>query len=442
MLNGSWNLERKQFLQAPPSGGQPITYGILVVGGRDRPSADQLGVVSQFQGMLENDSQGLGVRLRLGGAIVPTPADPARILACLEPMIRGNARIVVCVMMDDDCYGMIKLEADRKGIATQCVKFKKIQKFPRGYTANVMLKVNAKLGGTNHTLTSRISAGGAGARGTGGVFQDPPASLSWIFDRPCMLVGIDVCHGETQSSNESVAAVVASLDGRASQYAAHVSVQGPRVEIVNQLSDAMVSLFNTFKSKNNGNMPSTVIVYRDGVSEGQFEQVTNNELRAIKDSVAQMGYMDSDVKIAMVICQKGHNTRLVYEESPKSYINPCPGLCIDASGGENSIASARLNEFYLNSHAAIQGTSKPCKYTLVHDEVGFKLAELELLTYWTTYLYVRANKSVSYAAPAYYAHWASKRGKYLTAAGGSAADLQQISSVWGAAGRHKAMFFV
>ena len=37
-----------------------------------------------------------------------------------------------------------------------------------------------------------------------------------------------------------------------------------------------------------------------------------------------------------------------------------------------------------------------------------QLSELELLTYWTTYLYCRCNKSVSYATPAYYAHCKSR----------------------------------
>lgn len=32
------------------------------------------------------------------------------------------------------------------------------------------------------------------------------------------------------------------------------------------------------------------------------------------------------------------------------------------------------------------------------------MAELELLTYWSCYLYARATKSVSYATPTYYAH--------------------------------------
>jgi eukaryotic translation initiation factor 2C len=79
---------------------------------------------------------------------------------------------------------------------------------------------------------------------------------------------------------------------------------------------------------------------------------------------------------------------------------------------------------------------------LIHDEIGFKISEVELLTYWTTYLYVRANKSVSYASPAYYAHWASKRGKYLTAAGGTHTDLLDISRLWGTGGRQSNMFFV
>lgn len=35
-------------------------------------------------------------------------------------------------------------------------------------------------------------------------------------------------------------------------------------------------------------------------------------------------------------------------------INPCPGLLVDATAGGRSIASSTINEFYLNSHAAIQ----------------------------------------------------------------------------------------
>ena len=100
-----------------------------------------------------------------------------------------------------------------------------------------------------------------------------------------------------------------------------------------------------------------------------------------------------------------------------------------------------INEFYLNSHVAIQGTAKPCKYSLIYDEVGFKISELELLTYWSCYLYARCNKSVSIATPAYYAHWASKRARHLVAAGASPADLNKISSNWAEPGK-PSMFFI
>jgi hypothetical protein len=132
---------------------------------------------------------------------------------------------------------------------------------------------------------------------------------------------------------------------------------------------------------------------------------------------------------------------LVYEDSPGSYINVCPGVCSD-SLGRNSISSAIINEFYLNSHTAIQGTAKACKYSLLYDEIGFKMSELKLLTYWLCYLYARCNKSVSLATPAYYAHWASKRAKCLLTAGASESKLQEISTTWSLPNRYSTMFFI
>ncbi len=216
--------------------------------------------------------------------------------------------------------------------------------------------------------------------------------------------------------------------------------------MVSALTDAMVSLFTAFKERNGGKMPAHIIVYRDGVSDGQFNIVLEKELPSIHGALELMGYPADSCKVAIVICQKGHHTRLVYEERAQdgstTYINPCPGLVVDATGGPKSITSAVINEFYLNSHAAIQGTAKPCKYALIYDEIGFKLSELELLTYWTTYLYARCNKSVSYATPAYYAHWASKRGKDLYAAGGTAQDLLDISATWAHKDALSTMFFM
>ena len=37
-------------------------------------------------------------------------------------------------------------------------------------------------------------------------------------------------------------------------------------------------------------------------------------------------------------------------------------------------------EFYLNSHAAIQGTSKPTLYHVLYDDIGFTSDEIQQLT--------------------------------------------------------------
>ena len=64
------------------------------------------------------------------------------------------------------------------------------------------------------------------------------------------------------------------MDGRLSQFAAHLSSQvAENKEIIGNVEGAMTRLFETYKDRNSGKMPATVIVFRDGVSDGQFQQV-------------------------------------------------------------------------------------------------------------------------------------------------------------------------
>jgi eukaryotic translation initiation factor 2C len=203
----------------------------------------------------------------------------------------------------------------------------------------------------------------------------------------------------------------------------------------------MEGLLKAFEDKN-GCLPVYIVVYRDGVSDGQFDQVLENEVPCIKQALENATGQESLTKICVVICQKGHHTRLAFEEKDGTYVNLCPGVVVDATGGNDSISSASYNEFYLNSHVAIQGTSKPTKYSLLYDEIGMKVAELELLTYWSTYLYSRCNRSVSMATPAYYAHWAAQRARNLVAAGASNDDLTEVSRTWSLPDRNSSMFFL
>ena len=56
-----------------------------------------------------------------------------------------------------------------------------------------MLKMNSKMGGVNHTLAERFPSGNGPQlevdEEDGSLpFQQPPRSISWLFDEPCMVV--------------------------------------------------------------------------------------------------------------------------------------------------------------------------------------------------------------------------------------------------------------
>lgn len=67
--------------------------------------------------------------------------------------------------------------------------------------------------------------------------------------------------------------------------------------------------------------------------------------------------------------------------------NVKPGTVVD-----QDIVSPFLYDFYLNSHAAIQGTNRPARYIVLVDQCGFGPDGLQLLTYWLCYLFCRCTR--------------------------------------------------
>lgn len=65
------------------------------------------------------------------------------------------------------------------------------------------------------------------------------------------------------------------MDAHPSRYSATVRVQQHRQEIIQELSVMVRELLVQFY-KSTGFKPIRIIFYRDGVSEGQFREVTNS----------------------------------------------------------------------------------------------------------------------------------------------------------------------
>ncbi|TYH02080.1 hypothetical protein ES288_A09G109700v1 [Gossypium darwinii] len=204
------------------------------------------------------------------------------------------------------------------------------------------------------------------------------------------------------------------------KYHGIVSAQTHRVEIIQDLykqtkdpqkglveggmvRELLLAFFKSTRQK-----PSRIILYRAGVSEGQFSQVLLYEMDAIRKACCslQEGYMP---RVTFVVVQKRHHTRLFPTDRNKTDRsgNILPGTVVDTS-----ICHPTEFDFYLNSHAGIQGTSKPTRYHVLIDENGFTADILQVLTNSLCYTYARCTKSVSIVPPAYYAHLAARRARY------------------------------
>jgi eukaryotic translation initiation factor 2C len=91
-------------------------------------------------------------------------------------------------------------------------------------------------------------------------------------------------------------------------------------------------------------------------------------------------------RLVYVVVQKRHHVRL-FKNGGGKLTNLDPGTAVDST-----ITSPYLFDFYLNSHKALQGTSRIPRYTCLLDELGFGPDGLILLSYWLCYLYCRCNK--------------------------------------------------
>ncbi|KAK4176437.1 ribonuclease H-like domain-containing protein [Triangularia setosa] len=302
--------------------------------------------------------------------------------------------IVVLNDQDANVYNTVKKLGDVEyGIQTVCVVKNKIlnEKGQFGYFANVALKVNLKFGGVNHKLQT---------------------AHPLLQSGKTMVVGYDVTHPTNLAPGAgenapSLVGLVASIDSDLGQWPA-VAWQNPgRVE---QLDVKLVENFKTrlqlWQKHNGGRLPENILIYRDGVSEGQFKMVLTAELPHIRTACSQL-YAKQQPRITLIVSVKRHQTRFYPTDPQQTHMwskSPKEGTIVD-----RGVTNVRYWDFFLQAHASLQGTARPAHYTVLMDEI-FRLSygaeaanNLEKVTHDMCYLYGRATKAVSICPPAYYA---------------------------------------
>ncbi|BBG96732.1 Argonaute family protein [Prunus dulcis] len=232
------------------------------------------------------------------------------------------------------------------------------------YITNVLLKINAKLGGMNSLLQVEHSP-----------------SIPLVSKCPTLILGMDVSHGSPGRSDvPSIAAVVSSRNWPLiSRYRAAVRTQSPKVEMIASLfkpvsdkEDAGIirELLLDFYATSNSRKPDQIIIFRDGVSESQFNQVLNLELDQI---IQACKFLDESwsPKFMVIVAQKNHHTKFFQTSSTE---NVPAGTIID-----NKVCHPKNNDFYLCSHAGMIGTTRPTHYHVLYDELGFSADDLQEL---------------------------------------------------------------
>ncbi|KAK7322500.1 hypothetical protein VNO77_25881 [Canavalia gladiata] len=324
--------------------------------------------------------------------------DPAHVrvekmYANVKSNMPGLLQLLLCILPERkncDIYGPWKRRnLIEEGVATQCIAPKKLDV---QYITNVLLKINAKLGGVNSFLSAEDSH-----------------SIPFVSSKPTLILGMDVCHGSPGRSDvPSIAAVVSSRYWpQISRYRAAVRTQSSKVEMIQSLFDPVSDtedkgiireLLKDFKNTSGGMNPQQIIIFRDGVSESQFNQVLNIELDQIIEACKHSD-KNWNPKFTVIVAQKNHHTRFFHAESKE---NVPPGTVID-----KGICHPKNNDFYLCAHAGMIGTSRPIHYHVLHDEIGFSADGLQELVHYLCYTYQKSTTAVSIVAPIYYAHWAA-----------------------------------
>ncbi|KAF7543090.1 hypothetical protein G7046_g10062 [Stylonectria norvegica] len=300
--------------------------------------------------------------------------------------------LVILWTADTGVYSQVKTLGDcTYGIHTSCVQGSKFQKGQPQYFANVGLKWNLKAGGVNHKLRDEF-----------GILKEGKS----------MIVGYDVTHPTNMPSDKSdeapsLVGLVASIDRDMGQWPAISWEQKSKQEMLGDpLLDAFKSRLTLWQKHNKGALPINIVIFRDGVSEGQFTQVLEVELPLIRRACMAVYPPSQQPKITILVSVKRHQTRFypAVEKDTMGNGNIKSGTIVD-----RGVTQARYWDFFLTAHASIKGTARPAHYTVLLDEVfrqkhGAEAAnELEKLTHELCYLYGRATKAVSICPPAYYA---------------------------------------
>lgn len=228
--NGSWNMRDKIFYRPSPIGPR----WIVVCFDPRWQVADMRNMVGDFcasaksVGMKVEDQQPMLFSYNPQSNISESLTTAG--MSCRTQ--KGGVPSFIVVILPEggnEIYTKVKHFGDVvRGVVTQCLKSNKCRGAKPQYWANVMLKVNVKLGGINNVLSDNT------------MLSDP--------HNPVIVMGADVIHPAPGAEGRpSFTSLVSSVDATTAKYVTISKVQTGRQEIIEDLEEMVtVRFFSSF----------------------------------------------------------------------------------------------------------------------------------------------------------------------------------------------------
>ena len=137
----------------------------------------------------------------------------------------------------------------------------------------VALQMNCKMGGEPWTVKMPMKVSSCSC-------SDLNLNL-FLPVQDTMVIGYDTYH-DTAKKGRSVGAIVATMNQTLTKYMSLANMhESVGQELQDNLCPNIIKILRKYNDLN-GNLPSRIILYRDGVGDGQIPYVVEHEVKAIK----------------------------------------------------------------------------------------------------------------------------------------------------------------
>ena len=302
---GRWDFRGRRYVKS----GQPLeSWGILAVcTKRDMPET----LLDEFLLNLFSTVSNHGFNVPNHNPIVHFTAGGEEISESLHILydqvshtFRMPCQLIMFVLPNKAplLWSQVKRVCDVElGVMSQGIQLRNMKKPSVTLCGNIGMKLNAKLGGA---LAWPLRSSGTQLGG------QP------FFAVPTLFIGADVAHPPItdvqtrlyDQNRPSIAALSGSLDAQGTRYMGEARAQTTKTEIIEAMYEMVTNILVTWLKHNPTKRLYRFMYFRDGISEGQYGQILDHELIAIKRACADLQLIPPPT-ITVTICRKRHLAR-------------------------------------------------------------------------------------------------------------------------------------